>query len=101
MISNTASKCAPMPSRCKTLSAWTVEPLVRISLRPGSFAIAAPIAGFGCSGELVDLVHIGEIVVGAHAMFGHHAAHGGAIAAVVVLLDPARFGGGYLEPGAD
>ena len=50
---------------------------------------------------MIDLVHIGEIVVGVHAVLGHHAAHGGAVAAVIVLLDPARFVGGYLEPGAD
>src|ERR1700694_5233458 len=46
-MSNTASKCVTRPSRCKTASAWSVEPLVRISLRPGSFAIAAPIARLG------------------------------------------------------
>src|SRR6266436_3613537 len=34
MMSNTASQCAPIPSRSKTLSPWSVEPLVRISLRP-------------------------------------------------------------------
>jgi hypothetical protein len=40
-----------MPSRASTLAAWSPEPLVRISLRPGRRAIAAPIAGFGSSGE--------------------------------------------------
>src|SRR5438067_7160075 len=50
---------------------------------------------------MIDLMHIGEIIVGVHAVFGHHAAHGGAIAVVVVLLDPARLLRGYLEPCAD
>src|ERR1700687_884425 len=50
---------------------------------------------------MIDSVHIGEIVIGAHAMLGHHAAHGGAIAAIVVLLDPARFLWRSFEPGAD
>src|SRR6267142_1383861 len=51
--------------------------------------------------RMIDFVHVSEIVVGMHAMLGHHAAHGGAVAAVIVLLDPARFVRGYLEPGAD
>src|ERR1700694_4594719 len=51
--------------------------------------------------RMIDFVHVSEIVVGMHAMLGHHAAHGGAVAAVIVLLDPARFLRGYLEPGAD
>jgi hypothetical protein len=34
-------------------------------------------------------------------MLGHHAAHGGAIAAVIVLLDSSGFVRGDLEPGAD
>jgi hypothetical protein len=50
---------------------------------------------------MIDQVHIGEKVVGVHAVLGHHAAHGGAIAAVIVLLDPARFLSGYFEPGTD
>ena len=36
---------------------------------------------------MIDLVHIGEKVVGVHAVLGHHAAHGGAVALVIVLLD--------------
>src|SRR6202012_4051276 len=50
---------------------------------------------------MIDLMHIGEIVVGAHAMLGHHAAHRGAVAPIVVLLNPARFFRGYFQPGAD
>ncbi len=50
---------------------------------------------------MIDPVHIGEIVVGVHAMLGHHTAHGGAVAAIVVLLDPARFLWRNFEPGAD
>ena len=51
--------------------------------------------------RMIDLMHIGQIVVGMYAVLGHHAAHGGAVAAVVVLLDPARFVSGYIEKGAD
>ena len=50
---------------------------------------------------MIDLVHIGEVVVGLHAMLGHHAAHAGAVAAVIVLLDHPRFLGGNLQKGAD
>ena len=50
---------------------------------------------------MIDLVHIGEIVVGAHAVLGHHAAHGGAVAAVIVLLDHAGFFRRDLQTGAD
>ena len=39
--------------------------------------------------------------LGAHTVFGHHAAHGGAIASVIVLLDPPRFLRRDLQPGAD
>src|SRR4029079_2893800 len=35
---------------------------------------------------MIDPVHKIEIVVGLHAMFGHHSAHRGAVAAVIVLL---------------
>ncbi len=87
MMSNTPSKCPDSPSRARRHRPWSTEPLVRISLRPGSFSIAAPIAGFGLQRRVVDPVHIGEEIVGADAMLGHHAAHRGAVAAVVVLLD--------------
>src|ERR1700730_4002164 len=50
---------------------------------------------------MIDLVHIGQIIVGAHAMLGHHAAHGGAIAEIIVLLDSPRFRGRYIQPRAD
>src|SRR3981081_2577853 len=50
---------------------------------------------------MIYLVHIGEVVVGAHAMFGHHAAHAGAVAAVIILLDPARLARVHLEIIAD
>ncbi len=49
--------------------------------------------------RVVDPVHIGEIIVGAYAMLGHHAAHGGAVAAVIVLLDQPRFLKRDLQPG--
>src|SRR5882724_972097 len=51
--------------------------------------------------RMIDLVHIGEIVVGTHAVFGHHAAHAGAVAAIVVLLNPARLIGWYFEISTD
>src|SRR5664279_5950982 len=47
--------------------------------------------------RMIDLVYISEIVIGTHAMLGHHAAHGGAIAKIIVLLDPPRFVRGDLE----
>ena len=40
---------------------------------------------------MVDLVHEIEEVVGLHAVLGHQPAHRGAVALVVVLLQPERF----------
>ena len=57
--------------------------------------------GIGLERRVIDPVHIGEVVVGAHAMLGHHAAHGGAVTAVIVLLDAPRLLGVDLEPVAD
>src|ERR1700753_812682 len=37
---------------------------------------------------MIDFVHKAEEIIGADAVLGHHAAHGGAVAAVIVLLDP-------------
>ncbi len=70
-------------------------------LASGQFCDRQPHLRVRLQRRMIDLVHISQIVVGVHAMLGHHAAHGGAVAAVVVLLDPARFRRGYLEPGAD
>ncbi len=39
---------------------------------------------------MVDFVHEVEIVVGTHAVFGHHPAHGRAVAFVIVLLQTER-----------
>src|SRR5690348_14915449 len=39
---------------------------------------------------MVDLVNELEKVVGLHAVLGHEAAHGGAIALVIILLDAER-----------
>ena len=50
---------------------------------------------------MIDLVHVGQIIVGVHAMLGHHAAHAGAVAAVIVLLDHAGFFRGDFEIRAD
>src|SRR6266702_1085515 len=50
---------------------------------------------------MIDLVHVGEVVVGAHAMQGHHAAHRGAEAQIIVLLDLARFRRRHVQPVAD
>src|SRR5436189_4786354 len=50
---------------------------------------------------MIDLMHIGEKVVSVHAVFAHHAAHGGAITPVIVLLDPTGFLCGHPEEGAD
>src|SRR5947209_15229943 len=46
---------------------------------------------------MVDLVHVSKVVVGARAMQAHHAAHAGAVAAVIVLLDPPRLAGINLQ----
>src|SRR5579871_544813 len=40
---------------------------------------------------MIDSVDVSEVIVGAHAVFGHHAAHAGAVTAVIVFLDDARF----------
>src|SRR5258706_1108046 len=50
---------------------------------------------------MIDSMHVSKVIVGVHAMLGHHAAHGSAIAAIIVLLDPAGFISGYPEKGAD
>ena len=50
---------------------------------------------------MIDPVHIGQVVVGVHAVLGHHAAHAGAVAAVIVLLDHAGFFRRDLQEGAD
>src|SRR5947209_1752393 len=44
----------------------------------------------GLERRMVDLMDVSEVVVGSDAMQAHHAAHAGAVAAVVILLDPPR-----------
>ena len=56
-------------------------------LAPRQFCDRRAHRRIGLQRRMVDLVHVGEIVVGAHAVLGHHAAHAGAVAAVIVLLD--------------
>ena len=46
---------------------------------------------------MVDLVHEIQEVVGLHAVFGHQPAHRGAVAAVIVLLQPERLVMGDVE----
>src|SRR3977135_1471555 len=70
-------------------------------LASGEFCDGSAHRGVRLQRRMIDFVYVSEIVVGTHAMLGHHATHRGAIAAVVVLLDPARFLRGYFEPGAD
>ena len=41
--------------------------------------------------RMVDPMHEVEIVVGTHAVFGHHSAHGRAVAPVIILLQAERF----------
>ena len=36
---------------------------------------------------MIDFVHVIEEVVGVEAVLGHHAPHGGAVAAIVILLN--------------
>ena len=100
-MSNTSSKCRSSPSRASTASAWRRVPLVRISLRPGSFSIAAPERRIGLERRMVDLMHEIEEVVGLHAVLGHHPAHRGAVALVVVLLQAERLLVADLEKARD
>src|SRR5262249_47875205 len=51
--------------------------------------------------RVVDLVHIGEIVVCANAMQGHHATHGGAEALVIILLQGTRLVARNVQPRTD
>ena len=53
--------------------------------------------GIGQQRRMVDLVHELEEVVGLHAVLGHQPAHGGAVALVIVLLDPERLVLGDLQ----
>src|SRR5213080_1228881 len=46
---------------------------------------------------MIDLVDVSEVIIHMHAMLGHHAAHGGAVAPVIIFLDAAGFLGGYAE----
>ena len=48
--------------------------------------------------RMVDLVDVGEIVVGRDAVQGHHAAHGGAEAQIVILLDLSRLLRRHVQP---
>ena len=89
-MSNTSSKCWSMSSRRITASACLRVPLVRMSLRPGSFSIAAPSSGLGTSGEWSIWCTNSRIVVRVHAVLGHQPAHRGAVALVIVLLHPER-----------
>src|SRR5258708_11399139 len=56
--------------------------------------------GIGLERRVVDLVHVGEVIVSAHAVLGHHAAHRGAVAAVISPPDPPRFPPPPPQPGA-
>src|SRR6188508_1078709 len=40
---------------------------------------------------MIDLVDKLEIIIGPHAMLGHHPAHGGAVTPVIVFLQPECF----------
>jgi len=51
--------------------------------------------------RMIDLVDISEVIVGGDAVFGHHAAHAGAVALVVVLLDATRLDGIDFQEIAD
>ena len=58
-------------------------------LAAGKSCDRRPHRGVRLQRRVIDLVHIGQIIVGMHAMLGHHAAHAGAVAAVIILLDHA------------
>ena len=70
-------------------------------LAPGKFCDRSPHRRVRLQRRVIDLVHIGQIIVGVHAVLGHHAAHAGAVAAVIVLLDHAGFFRGDLQERAD
>src|SRR3954465_616293 len=110
MMSKTASKCVPRHRRSKTRPyAQPIQNLARVigrtvgqdQLAPGELGDRGPHRGVRLKWRMVDLMHIGEIIVGMYAMFGHHPAHRGAIAKVVVFLDPAGFLGCYAKKCAD
>ena len=65
-------------------------------LAAGQPSIAAPSAGLGSSGEW-SMSWTNRIIVGADAVLGHHAAHGCAVALVVLLLDAMGASSGILE----
>ena len=50
---------------------------------------------------MIDLMHVVEVVVRLHAVLDHQAAHRGAVALVVVLLQPERLLVGDLEEVRD
>src|SRR5437870_4494253 len=60
-------------------------------LAAGQFCDCRPHRRIGLQRRMVDFVHIAKEIVGADAVLGHHAAHGGAVAAVIVFLDTAGF----------
>jgi hypothetical protein len=59
-------------------------------LAAGKFCDCRPHCGVRLQRRVIDLVYVSQIVVGMHAVLGHHAAHAGAVAAVIILLDHAR-----------
>jgi hypothetical protein len=60
-------------------------------LAAGQLCDRSPHHRIGLQRRVVNLVHISQKVVRADAVLGHHAAHGGAVAAIKILLDAARF----------
>ena len=60
-------------------------------LAAGQFLDRGAERGVRLERRMVDVVHEGEIVVRVHPVLGHHAAHRGAVALVVVLLHAERF----------
>ena len=70
-------------------------------LAPRQFCDCSPHRGIRLQRRVIDLVDVSEIIIRMHAMLGHHAAHGGAVAPVIILLDAARFLGGYAEKARD
>ena len=70
-------------------------------LAAGKFCDRSPHRGVRLQRRVIDLVHVGQIIVGMHAMLGHHAAHAGAVAAVIILLDHAGFFRGDFQVSAD
>ena len=94
-----SNRCST-PSLPATRSAWAREPLVKISLRPGSRSIAAATPGLG-NHRQVEVVHVVEERLGVHLVHLHQARQRRAELAIVGLLQMPRVLEGHAEIAGD